>query len=76
MKGYSAYCAAEPAYAIPNSWKEGDPIDVKLEKYLTKLNDLKNEFRKSKENFDNLFQTGKRSALSLNVTVTQVFLLF
>jgi hypothetical protein len=59
MKGYSSYCVSEPSFGIPNSWREGDSIDVKLEKYLTKLNDLTFEFKKSKENFDTLFQTSK-----------------
>ena len=59
MKGYSSYCVSEPSFAIPNSWREGDAIDVKLEKYLEKLNDLTSEFKKSKENFDALFQTSK-----------------
>jgi hypothetical protein len=57
MKGYSNYCLADPIFSTPNSWNDGDSIDIKLEKYFCKLNDLKNEFKKSKENFDTLFQT-------------------
>ena len=57
MKGYSLYSVSDPSFLIPNSWRDGDSIDVKFEKYITKLNDLAIEFAKSKENFDNLFQT-------------------
>ena len=59
MKGYGPYSLSDPSFAIPNSWRDGDSIEIKLEIFLCKLNDLTNEFKKSKENFDNLFQTSR-----------------
>lgn len=57
MKGYSTYRSSEPLCASPSSWRDGDSIEEKLDKNILRLSDLKNEMKKTKEYFDNIFQS-------------------
>ena len=69
LKGSSLYKYSEPEYCIPSSWREGDSIEEKLERKLCKLNELNNDMKKSKEEFELIIQNGMRSNFSFNFKV-------